>query len=423
MAHKIVETTLATALAAAGTLTLSYPSGTNAGNFIGGIRHTLATGTNDVFPAPKYFTLSFGASDITLTWGSSSPTLPVGTKLYVQLEMVGSSAQRTREGADPAPKRTAGTAVKLLNLGAPDTADANGYVESQDLTAAGVFSVDTTAAAAIAAAALDGIADVPRNVVAAWTGTAVLTVTGKDEYGNTMVESSSSGTSFTGKKAFKQVTGISVSASVTALTVGTGVVLGLPVFLGSINQIVDERMNGVSVSPAGRHFIPFEFTGTQLDTPTVMELVSPVKGRVARARATVVTAGTTGGDLTFEIDTTAVDGLTISVANGAAAGTRYTDVPSSATHASTAVSIGSRIEVIPAAAFNAAGPITGVIEIETEKVMGTVVVGNASAAQSATTGDVRGTYSPTWTPDGTLSAELLVVLPDPDFLGFPQYAG
>lgn len=124
-----------------------------------------------------------------------------------------------------------GVPIKMLSqidLGAPDVADANGICESQDLTAAGVASVNTTAAAAIAAAALAGVMDVPRGLVAAWTGAAVLTVTGTDVYGNVLKESSASGTSFAGKKAFKTVTNFAVSANVTALTIGTSDVLGLP---------------------------------------------------------------------------------------------------------------------------------------------------------------------------------------------------
>jgi hypothetical protein len=70
--------------------------------------------------------------------------------------------------------------------------------------------------------------DVARNIVAAWTGAAIMTVTGTDMYGNPQTESSASGTAFTGKKAFKTVTAINVSANVTALTMGTGNVLGLP---------------------------------------------------------------------------------------------------------------------------------------------------------------------------------------------------
>ncbi len=119
-------------------------------------------------------------------------------------------------------------AVSRIDLGTPVVGDPNGYVVSQNLTSAGVFSVSTTATAAIAAAALAGTADYARNVVAAWTGTAVITITGTDAYGEALVQTSASGTSLTGTKAFKTVTGVSVSANVTALTVGTGDVLGLP---------------------------------------------------------------------------------------------------------------------------------------------------------------------------------------------------
>jgi len=73
-----------------------------------------------------------------------------------------------------------------------------------------------------------GMPDVPRNVVAAWTGTAILTVTGTDYYGQVQTEVSASGTSFTGKKAFATITSLVFNASVTLATVGTGSVLGLP---------------------------------------------------------------------------------------------------------------------------------------------------------------------------------------------------
>lgn len=416
---KVVESVLASALAASGTLQVSYPSGTNAGSFTGGVGHKLVTSSGNVFDAPKYFTAAFGASAITLTWGSSSPTLPVGTRCFIQLEMPGYSSQAAREGADPAIKRTAGISTKLINLGSPIVADADGVAASQTVTGAGTAFVINGALASGGVATFD----VPRNVVAAWTNAAVLTITGKDEYGNTMVEVSASGTSHTGKKAFKTVTSVTTSATVTSATVGSGSVLGLPVFLPAKSAILDERLNGVSFNPPSKVYVPFSFTGTQLDTPTPMELVSPVNGRISGLRAVVVTAGTTGGALTVEVETTAVDGLTVTIADAAAAGTRYSDVPSSPTHATTAVSIGSRIRVVPAAAFNASGPITGWVEIEAETVQGTVVVGNASAAQSGTSNDVRGTYAPLQTMDGALSFELVLALQDPDFTGFPQYAG
>jgi len=130
------------------------------------------------------------------------------------------------------------------SFGAPITADANGYVASQNLTALGVFSSSVTVAAALAAAALAGVADVARNVVAAWTGTATMTVTGLDAYGATVVESSGSGTSMTGKKAFKSITNIEVSGDVTSLTVGTGDVLGLPFALANLEDLLAANVDG-----------------------------------------------------------------------------------------------------------------------------------------------------------------------------------
>jgi hypothetical protein len=92
--------------------------------------------------------------------------------------------------------------------------------------------------------------DVPRNVVAAWTNTATITVTGTDEYGNTVVETSASGTSMAGKKAFKTITSVVPSANITGATVGTGDVLGLPVFLPGAGHVLSELQDG-DVATAG----------------------------------------------------------------------------------------------------------------------------------------------------------------------------
>lgn len=118
----------------------------------------------------------------------------------------------------------------------PATADADGVCASQSITAAGLIN---------GALASGGVAtfDVPRNVVAAWTTTAVMTVTGTDVYGVTMSEASGSGTSMTGKKAFKTITAVAVSTAVTSATVGTGDVLGLP-FRCDENGVLAARVAG-----------------------------------------------------------------------------------------------------------------------------------------------------------------------------------
>lgn len=417
---KLVEGTLGSALSASGTLTLSYPDGTDAGSFTGGVGHKLVTGQNDVFKAPRYFTLSFGTSNITLTWGSSSPTLPVNTKYFVQLEMPGYSPQYTREGADPAVKRTAASSLKKINLGAPDTADADGVAASQSVSAGASFTIN-------GALASNGVAtfDVPRNVVASWTTTSVLTITGKDEYGNTLVETSASGTSHTGKKAFKTVTSVSSSASITSATVGSGVVLGLPVFLPSKNNVIAEFQSNVMLPRIGGNIVYLSGQALEaaVDAGTGLNFVCPVAGVIRKMSTIAQTGITTGGAVTLEVNTVAVNGLSVTVADSSVEGDVDSDTPTYG-HASTVVAVGDRLEVQFAAALNASSDLLIVIEIEaTKDTHGTVVVGNASAAQSGTSNDVRGTYAPVATPDGSISFELLVDLTDPDFIGFDQYAG
>lgn len=100
----------------------------------------------------------------------------------------------------------------------------NTIAASQTVTGAGTAFVINGASATAGLATLD----IARNVIAAWTNTAIVTVTGTDLYGAVQTEVSGSGTSFTGKKAFATITKVTTSATITGATVGTGNVLGLP---------------------------------------------------------------------------------------------------------------------------------------------------------------------------------------------------
>lgn len=75
-----------------------------------------------------------------------------------------------------------------------------------------------------------------------------MTVTGKDVYGNTIVETSASGTSMAGKKAFKTITSVVPSANITGATVGTGDVLGLPMFLPGTAYVLKELQDGAAAT-------------------------------------------------------------------------------------------------------------------------------------------------------------------------------
>ncbi len=235
-----------------GTFTVNYPAGSYIGDFNFARGHYIQMNGRKL-RQPADIGLSFAAGAVTVT-NRTGGVLPAGSAGIFQFEISGDDSGLFGDlnGTHRRLLRTTKLTPVEVTLGAPITADADGYCVSQDLTALGVFSVSATAAASLAAAALAGKADVPRNVVAAWTGTAVLTITGKDEYGVTVVESSASSTSLTGKKAFKTITGISTSADITSLTVGTGDVLGLPLHLATstVGNIITELQDD-AVATAG----------------------------------------------------------------------------------------------------------------------------------------------------------------------------
>ncbi len=251
--HLTAQTTLGAAVGAGGSFTIAYPAGRTADDFIGGTDHTITSDSIRVLRALSGdFTLSFGASLITVTLVSGL-ALPAGARVFLNLDR---AEEDDEELASPA--RMAFKRLVAIALGAVSTAVAAGVCASQALNT-GVNGLINGSLAS------NGIAtfSTPRNVVAAWTNTAVLTVTGTDEYGNVLVESSASGTTFTGKKAFKTVTRVQVSANVTGLTVGEGNVLGLPVFLPDVADAIRESVDG-AVPTAGTFVAGDQATPTAL---------------------------------------------------------------------------------------------------------------------------------------------------------------
>lgn len=290
MSFKIVQGTLAADVANAGTFAVSYPTGTMLGSFTGAVGHKL--NINQVnLSSPVSFSVAPGASTVVIT-NSSGATWAGGSAFILQLELMG--LDPFVDPAGFAPANTVAGRVLFVSLGSPAVNDADGICASQSVTAA---------TQALVNGAVGATFDVPRNIVGAWTVTSVLTVKGTDAYGAALTESSASGTSFTGKKAFKTVTSILFSISVTSATVGTGNVLGLPLFLSEAALILAESQDGAAA-----------------------------------------TAGT---------------------------------------------------------------PVAGI---------------NTAGGSTATTGDIRGTYTPNATPDGTKSFQLVIAAPDAGYRGTAQYS-
>jgi hypothetical protein len=263
MSRKLVTVVLGSAVATSGTFTVSYPTGTTAGNFKNGKRHRMnAMGVS--MEAPKDFTISFGATTATITYLRAT-TIPAGATVYVELDMLGESFPAAHDGNGAALRNTQ-CEVSCVDLGSPVVA------------AAAYFRAAAAIGAGGALALLQTTLDVPRNLTFTSSGNdtgITFTATGKDEYGNTLIETvtGANAAAAAGKKAFKSVTTITASgASAGTVSVGFGNVLGLPIFLRNSTYIVREIENN-AVATSG--------TVVAGDTATATATTGDVRGTYA----------------------------------------------------------------------------------------------------------------------------------------------
>lgn len=105
----------------------------------------------------------------------------------------------------------------------------------------------------------------------------------------------------------------------------------------------------------GDIFIPFFCNATDLSAGTSQWWPVPVAGDIISMHTAVQVAIVTGGAVTLELETVAVTGLSIAVADSATAGTVQSDTPTS----TTTVARGVDLEFVFAAAFNGGGAVNG----------------------------------------------------------------
>ena len=249
-----IAVTLGSTVGAGGSFSFNYPAGRGPNDYRGG--------ANGVITSNSSQTLIQNIGDYSVAYGASQATVTVlrgrgftaGEVITVFLDRATIDGSDTRVMANPA-KMGLLSPVRVI-LGAPAAASANAICLSQALN---------TGATALLNGATAGVLDVPRALVAAWTNIAVLTVTGLDEFGVVVRESSASGTTFAGRKAFSRITSVTVSANVTGLTVGTSAILGLPVFLPNgteiIREIQDDAVAVAGTINAGDTTTPSATTG------------------------------------------------------------------------------------------------------------------------------------------------------------------
>ena len=111
-------------------------------------------------------------------------------------------------------------------------------------------------------------------------------------------------------------------------------------------------------------YLPFTIPATELAAGTAIQVVSPVVGMIKTIQTIVQTDIVTGGVITAKIGTIDVPDLSITIANSAATGSVVSD--NATEHTDSIVSVGSRIQIIPSAAFNGGGAISGMIKIQIE---------------------------------------------------------
>jgi hypothetical protein len=252
-----IQGTLAADVADTGNFTVSYPARpageigvTDAGDFYGAMEHEIIVGSNK-YGFPDDLAMTFGTANITVT-NRSGATWKAGTSFTLGLQMQGKPLFRSDRATGKQVARAAKSQELLILLGAPDVLDADGICAAQG--AGGAANLNINGALASGGSAT---LDVPRGVqavsAAAGDNTQTLTITGVDEYGKAMKETLALNgvTPVVGKKAFKKVTQVAISAaSAGNITVGTTDILGLPVFVPSVAHVLKEMQDG-AVAAAG----------------------------------------------------------------------------------------------------------------------------------------------------------------------------
>lgn len=253
----VVNLVLASAVATGGTFVVGYPAGKFRGNFLGGPKNSFVA-LGNVYVEPTNFTCSYGAQSagVTVTYNGAT-TLPAGTAISFNLDEPGALTQ----GPDAGGSYAVGIdglpvtgvlqpRLRAIQLGTPVVSAATAVCLAQAIAGAANAVLN-------GAFAVSGVVtmDVPRNLqtVSSNAGdtTQTITVTGKDYRGVAMSEviALNGTTIVAGKKAFKTITQIAVSAVMTGnLTVGSNTALGLPIFLPDAAWILKELLNGAAAT-------------------------------------------------------------------------------------------------------------------------------------------------------------------------------
>jgi hypothetical protein len=178
----------------------------------------------------------------------------------------------------------------------PQAAVTNNLATSQTAAAAGAVTL-TAGTSVKSVTTAGGVSvyqlDCPRAIKVNCSTTArAFTVSGYDYYGQAMSEVITvavAGTAVTGKKAFFQVTGVTIAGSATAVLVGTSDKLGIPVRVFNVSYVASVKSNDTLAQDAG--------TFVAADTATATTTTGDVRRTYAPATASDGIVRTTMGIL------------------------------------------------------------------------------------------------------------------------------
>lgn len=441
MTVKVIPYVFSGDVATNGTFTVAYPGGFSKGSFAEGkIRKMFVN--QKTFVAPNDFTVSFGATTATITYKGLT-TIKSGARASIEFDIPGEQVVASQY-QHLAVGQVNRLQPMLIDLGSPLVAVTTAFISAATGTELPNTATKTYTTANIGTSPCDGanttwINDVPRNVTLTASHNSSIVamtvgITGVDVFNQPLYElltltATGTSKSVTGLNAFYKITKVDLIAATDAtantISIGFGSALGLPVHISAVREIMAEIQDGALVGgyPSVMR-LPFfvdvadELTGTAANP----ELIAPFDGVVSRLGLSIRAAVTTGGVVKAKVGTTDVAGATLTVANSA---TKGTIAFASATYGDSTAVIAKdgRIQISVDDAFATAGEMEGFLEVvPTGLRSGTLVTGlSPNTAPTSTTGDVRGTYTPNATMDGTIGFILLAMVANPTYIGTAPY--
>lgn len=121
----------------------------------------------------------------------------------------------------------------------------------------------------------------------------------------------------------------------------------------------------MAISIGQQRYVYWDIPATELAAGTAIDFVMPEDGSIEGLSTIVQTAIVTGGVVSVNIGVTPVVGLSNTVADAAAKGTVIAEDAPTRPSATKNFTRGSRVSIVPSAAFNGGGALSGYLVYNT----------------------------------------------------------